>query len=622
MTEAGSSIEELYRQRQQRFEAEAKGMDGRARMISNLRLVAFLGIVAALLWPVQEDTWIGGARILLLIASAIAFITLVIRHSQVSELVRRRQHLGQINLESRMRLAREWDALPAEEYHESDDPEHPYAAELALFGRASLFTLLGTAATPPGVKTLKEWLLEPSDPGVIKDRQAAVKELAPELDLRQQLNLTGRLAPRAGPERLEAFLAWSESGPQLSNKTGLVWMSRALPVLTLALIGLNIAGLVSYVGWGFAIVLNLALYRAKREEIEDILLRAFAREQTFRGYGSLFELIGKAELQAAALRRIQSDLSADGEPAQRFMQRFERILQLADARNSMFGGILQALLLWDFRVVLRLESWKEDASGGVRRWFAALGELEALAALASLAHDNPEWAFPVLRDDGVDVLEAKALGHPLLSDDVRVDNDVDVGPRGTFLMVTGSNMSGKSTLLRAIGLNVILAQTGGPACAKSLKLPPLRVQTTMQVYDSLEQGLSHFMAELTRLKAVVVAARRASAEPPILLYLLDDVLQGTNTAERQIAARRIISHLLGENAIGTVTTHDLSLAETEELSAAHQSVHFTEAVEKTTDGPRLSFDYKLRPGIATSRNALKLVEIVGLGTEPVKPEAS
>ena len=615
------NTEELYRQRQDRFEAEAKEMDGRASTISNLRLVAFLGIVAAFLWPVPEDTWIGGARILLLVASAIVFITLVVRHSQVSELVRRRQLLAQINLESRMRLAREWDSLHAEEYHESDDPEHPYAAELALFGRASLFTLLGTAATPCGVKTLKEWLLEPGDPGVVQDRQAAVKELAPELDLRQQLNLAGCLAPRAGPERLETFLAWSESRSQLRHKTGLVWLSRALPLLTLTLIGLNIAGLVSYLGWGFAIVLNLALYRAKREVIKDILLRAFAREQTFRGYGSLFELIGKAELQAAALRRIQSDLSTHGEPARRFMQRFERILQLEDARNSMVGGILRALLLWDFRVVLRLESWKEDAGGGPHRWFAALGEFEALAALASLAHDNPEWAFPVLRDDGVDVLEAKALGHPLLSDDVRVDNDVEVGPRGTFLMVTGSNMSGKSTLLRAIGLNVILAQTGGPACAKSLKLPPLRVQTTMQVHDSLEQGLSHFMAELMRLKAVVVAARRARAEPPILLYLLDDVLQGTNTAERQIAARSIISHLLGENAIGAVTTHDLTLAETEELSA-HQPVLFTETVENTEGGPHVYFDYELRPGIATSRNALKLLEVVGLGTEPVRPRPS
>ena len=284
----------------------------------------------------------------------------------------------------------------------------------------------------------------------------------------------------------------------------------------------------------------------------------------------------------------------------------------------MVGLVLQPLLLWDFRVALRLERWQREAGVHVRGWFAALGQLDALASLAGLAYDNPTWAFP--RMVGEPVIDAVQLGHPLLADRERVANDVQVGPPGTFLLVTGSNMSGKSTLLRSIGVNVILAQAGGPVCAEEMSLPPVRLQTTMYVRDSLAAGLSHFMAELMRLKSVVAAAEEASPEGPILLYLLDDVLHGTNTAERQIAVRGIIAHLLEERAIGAVTSHDLELADTPALADDCRAVHFREQLTATEEGPKMEFDYRLRPGIATSRNALALLGIMGLDIGSLKHE--
>jgi DNA mismatch repair ATPase MutS len=266
---------------------------------------------------------------------------------------------------------------------------------------------------------------------------------------------------------------------------------------------------------------------------------------------------------------------------------------------------LQAIFAWDVNALARLEAWQEVAGAHVRDWLTVIGETEATAALATLAYDHREWTFPAISPETTTLL-ASNLGHPLLPETARVTNDVEVGPAGRFLLVTGSNMSGKSTLLRAIGVNVVLAGAGGPACATAMTMPPLRLWTSVKVEDSLERGVSFFMAELQRLKAVVDAANATDPEGSTLLFLLDEILQGTNTAERQIAARRVIRHLVDAGAIGAVSTHDLTLADGPELTSIARAVHLRDTV--TPDG--MEFDYKLRPGIATSTNALRLMEIV------------
>ena len=243
-------------------------------------------------------------------------------------------------------------------------------------------------------------------------------------------------------------------------------------------------------------------------------------------------------------------------------------------------------------------------------WFEALGELEAVAALATLAHDQPEWSFPEVVD-GEAHFEAQTLGHPLLPDAVRRPSDAALDGPGRFLLVTGSNMSGKSTLLRSIGLAAVMAQAGSVVCASGARVSPLRVFTSMRIHDSLTGGVSLFMAELLRLKQLVDAADAGPPAAPPLLYLIDEVLQGTNSEERRVAARRIISHLLDADAIGAVTTHDLALHEDATLDPKSTKVHFRETVDDVAEQV-LSFDYVLRPGLATSRNALKLLRIVGL----------
>ncbi len=360
------------------------------------------------------------------------------------------------------------------------------------------------------------------------------------------------------------------------------------------------------------LVFNLSLTFTVRRQVHAIFDRAFAQERAFQQYAALFRRLSETRFRSGELQRLQSALSADGVSADRQMKRLDRLLRLAEVRFSMLYGPTQALTLWDFHVLRQLERWQRTSGRRARGWLSTLGEADALAAMATLAHDNPGWAFPRIVENGPPIVSARDIGHPLLPDGVRVVNDVHLGPPGSFLLVTGSNMSGKSTLLRAIGMNVVLARAGAPVCASEMTTPAVRLETSMRVHDSLQMGLSHFMAELERLRAVVEAARRARDDGGPLLYLLDDIFQGTNSEERRIAARKVIAHLVAAGAIGGVTSHDLQLAETEDLAASCVPVHFSERIEEGPRGPSITFDYKLRPGFASSKNALKLLELVGL----------
>ena len=272
------------------------------------------------------------------------------------------------------------------------------------------------------------------------------------------------------------------------------------------------------------------------------------------------------------------------------------------------------LLLWDFHVLAGLERWRLRSGCRAREWLKGLGEVEALSALAGLAHGNPEWGFPEIRPEQSASIEGTDVGHPLLRGDKRIVNDIEIGPARTFLLVTGSNMSGKSTLLRAVGLNVVLAQAGGVVCASRFRMPTVRLFTSMRIRDSIEHGVSYFMAGLMRLGSIVTAARTHRVDDAAFLYLLDEVLQGTNSAERHVAVCRIVGELISLDTLGAVTTHDLALADAEELKQACRPVHFTETIEVGGDGAAagMSFDYQLRPGVATSTNALRLLELMGI----------
>lgn len=498
--------------------------------VANLRLVVFLAaaVCAGLaLWQRAPLPGIGALGLLS------GFVALVRHHARLHSEWRRLDELWRINDEAGKRLERTWDQLPP-----PPDVEvpagHPYAADLDVYGPASLFHLLWPGGTSAGERTLAAWLDAPAGLAIARERQTGVAELAPLLDLRQELALRGRLLGRPAPDA-RPFLEWAESAPWLARRRWLVWAARLdTGLLWLLLLG-NLAGLVGPPLWAALFFLNLAVSFTLGRRVYATASRVGTREGALRSYAELFELLSGQAFRSAALKRLQAELSGDDEPAHAQLRRLHGLSGLLVPQSSLLYLPAQGLALWDFHVLDALERWQVKSGGRARGWLEAMGEAEALAALAGLAYDNPGWTFPSL-EPGTPSLRAAGLGHPLLPGSVRVVNDVEVGPPGTFLLVTGSNMSGKSTLLRAIGTNLVLAAAGGPACAGAFLSPPVRLWTSMRVQDSLAEGTSYFMAELQRLKAVVDAAR--PEEGGRLFYLLDEILQGTNTRERQVAARR------------------------------------------------------------------------------------
>jgi hypothetical protein len=608
-----SSPAGTYRQRRDAFAAEERRLSRVSFRFSVFRGVLFLAFLACLAVILVRGgrpgwEWWAGAGFWLL-----AFLAILPRHERVIQRQRRHGTLRTINEEGLLRIARDWDALPVSSLPEPRDDERPIARDLNLFGRASVAHLLGTVHTPPGKAALASWLLHPASSEEIVARQEAVAELAPEIDLRQEIEVGVRPMEKAPPD-LEPFLRWAEGEPWLLRRSALVWLARLLAIATPAAL---IAVLATPLPPGVFLLLatlNLSLGHFLRERTHGTFALVEAREGQFQLYADVLARIAGRPYTATWLQRIVREVTARDEPAHRWMDLFHRRVELSDVRHSSYLYLpLQSLLVWDLHVLFLLERWQGDAGGHVRGWLDALGRFEASSALAGLRFENPKWVFPEVTE-GQDRFEARGLGHPLIADDRRVSNDVTVGPPGTFLLVTGSNMSGKSTLLRAIGVNAVLAQAGGPVSAASLRMPPATLATSILVEDSLAEGVSFFMAELKRVKRIVEESDRAQEEGRVLLFLLDEVLRGTNSEERQVAVRRVLLHLLRRRAIGAVSTHDLQLAEIAELKDRCVPVHFRETLHPGGDPP-MTFDYRLRPGVATTVNALKLMELVGLRTE-------
>lgn len=594
----------LYRLRRDRFAAERDALTARWNRIANLRLIAFVAAVGAVIWAIWIEAW---WPVAVAAVALIAFVALVVRHRRLGRARWRAAILRDLNDEAERRVRRAWADLPLRHTFRAT-ADHPFAADLDLFGRASVFHLLETIATPMGERTLRDWLLAPAAPPDVRERQGAVTELAPELDWRQELALRGRLAGDDRPDP-EPFLRWAEGAARLSHRRGLIWAARASTALLACTAALDIAGLGPPI-WPVFLAINLVLSQVLARGASEPIATAASQHASLVSYGDLLAHLDGRHPEGALLRRLHDDLIAGGRPASAQVRRLHRLTAFAVPRSSIGYLPLQAVVCWDVHVLDALERWQEVSGSHVRGWLETIGEVEALAALAGLAHDEPSWMFPHL-DPGATTFASTGLGHPLLADEVRVVNDVDVGPPGTFLLITGSNMSGKSTLLRSIGVNIVLAGAGAPVCATSLRMPPVSLWTSVRVQDSLERGVSFFMAELLRLKAVVDAAGRRPPDAPRICYLLDEILQGTNTAERQIAARRIIRGLVDYGAIGAVSTHDLTLAEGPELSGIARLAHFRDTVADTAEGPEMGFDYTLRPGLATSTNALRLMDLVG-----------
>ena len=604
----------IYAARHMAFSAERERIHRRWLLVANLRLVAFI-VLGILLWQVLfvRTGWpiVGGTFLALAIV-----VALVVGHGRLRRERDRLERLAAVNDLAGKRLALAWDELPAPPADTEQGLREPsatpsYSHDLNVTGRASIEQRIGTPATRRGWEALHRWLLSPADPATIRERQAAVRELAAAtaLDQRQAVETAAHRegGTIADPEDL---IAWAEGGRWLARRRWLAVLAWITPAALIAALAAQIAGLTPWPFWLIPVTINVIVFQLFGTRASALVARVAPLHTEIAGYREVFSAISSSDANAPLLRRIAETLGSGERGAMTQSARLVRASTMAIPRGSMLYFPFQMGFLWDIHVLNRLEGWQATAGQDVRAWIDAAAEWEALAALSVLAHDHPGWTFPQVDPSG-DRFAATALAHPLIAEGEAVANDVTVGPRGTFLFVTGSNMSGKSTLLRAIGANAVLAQAGGPAAASTLAMPVVEIATCMRVEDSLARGVSFFMAELLRLKAVVDAARSAADRP--VLYLLDEILQGTNTAERQIASRHVLAQLAACNAIGAVSSHDLGLLEGNALDAMAVPVHFAETFRRSgsPSGPEMTFDYRLRDGLATSSNALALMELLG-----------
>ncbi len=552
---------------------------------------------------------------------AVAFLVIVAVHDRVERQLERAKNFAEYFAEGTARCQRDWKGLPVPPI-EATAKFRPVALDLDVFGRASLAQLFSPVRTAVGLPMLRDWLINPAPPTEIRARQQAANELANDFSWREQFQLNCRIAS-ASPVGSERFLAWVRSPCWLLHFPVLTWLARISACLVVGF------GIGFFTGWiapqvaGVSILILLAMnflvtvfFSGK---VHEIFESVSSRKSEVNQFVDLFGQLAELKANSSRLNELAAEVTLGPQSALGGLGALARIVWFGNLRRHGILFIaylfLQFIGLWDLHVLLWLERWQLRYRERVPDWFAALAQTEVLSAMGTLAYENPDWVLPHVNMNDTPQISALQLGHPLLSNLARVCNDVAVGPPGTVLIVTGSNMSGKSTLLRSIGLNVILAQMGCVVCARKMDLHPVVLETSMRIDDSLSDGVSFFMAELRRLKEIVDRGAEARAGGNQFMFLLDEILQGTNSRERHIAVEAVIRQLLNQGAFGSFTTHDLDLAKSDGLGRLARTVYFTESFEETPQGDTMTFDYVMRSGIAPSTNALKLLRLVGLAAD-------
>jgi len=486
------------------------------------------------------------------------------------------------------------------------DANHVYAEDLDLFGRGCLFELLSTARLPMGESKLAKWLSEGSEVSAILERQKLIEELREKLDLREDLTVTGEaLRARLNPEKL---IEWAEGKSILP--VGPIWRG----VMALLAVGAA-AGIVYYFEsallWPLLSVLVVEivvlawLWRRAHAVIEGVDCNA----EGLLLFSEILERLEREPFVSPRLQELAAELKQKHEPASRAVRKFARIVYWIDASDSLISRMSELPFLYSVQVGMAAEAWRRRWGAKMRRWAELAGEMEALLSLAAYSYEHPADPFPefVSAEEGLGFFDGEAMGHPLIAAEKCVRNSVRLDAKTRVLLVSGSNMSGKSTLLRVVGINTALAMAGAPIRGTRLRLTPLRIGTRIRSTDSLQEGRSSFYTEILHIRKVFDGAQEAVP----LVFLFDELLEGTNSKDRRIGAEGLIQALLKRRAIGIVTTHDLALTE---IAAAVGNVlrnmHFEDQV---VDG-KMRFDYKLREGVVEKSNALELMRLIGLET--------
>jgi hypothetical protein len=604
-----------YHQRRALRLARAAVLGRRDRLVGYARLGAFLAAVLLAIVSLRTVAF----HIIWALLPAGLFLVLLFVHESVRRAwyrARRAVLFYQAGLD---RLHDDWKGK-GQTGSRFQDEHHPCAADLDLFGHGSLFELLCTARTRTGEDTLAAWLKAGAAPDEVRARQPAVAELRDQLDLREDLALLGSDVP-AGVD-FDAVVAWG-TAPTVLPARWLRWPILVLGLLSVAcVLGwlLAIFGVLAPDSWPIGtffdragslpvivlIIVELAVAGALMKRVNSVLNVVQKRARDLYMLAGVLARLERAAFTSPRLGGLHAELTGDragGPPSQR-IARLSGLIDILESRRNQFFAPIAYLVLWGTQCAYALEGWRAASGASIGRWLAILGQFEALSALAGYAYENPDDPFPEIVDAGP-CYQGEGLAHPLLPHGKCVPNDLSLGGELRVLIVSGSNMSGKSTFLRTVGINAVLALAGAPVRARRLRLSPLSVGATLRIQDSLQAGHSRFYAEVLRVRQVVDLSRG----PVPLLFLLDEIFAGTNSHDRRLGAEAVVMGLVAAGAVGLVTTHDLTLTRiADEVSGRGTNVHFADTFENEV----MTFDYRLRSGVVQNSNALALMRAVGL----------
>ncbi len=482
--------------------------------------------------------------------------------------------------------------------------EHFYANDLDLFGHASLFQFINRTTSEMGAQKLADWLLQPAAREQIFMRQNAVKELVLKPDWRQQLQAIGKKIT-VKTNTLHRITSWLQEPTIFLQFKSWQWLRYLLPCIAVAITAIVVFGYLplSYF-YGTMLISGIINFQINKviaplhEKLSKIV-------DELEIVAESIAIIETQHFDASFLNLLKQSFNSEKEKASAGIKRLKNILDRLDMRyNIVIATPLNLLLFWNVQQILQLEKWKRKNTGRIDLWFDALADMEAVCSIANLQFNNQSWCVPAITE-GDFFSEAKDLGHPLIPVQKRINNPVEIAEPGKIMLVTGSNMGGKSTYLRSLGINVVLAMAGAPVCATTFKISPVQLISSMRIADNLEESTSTFYAELKKLKIVI---EKINAHEKVFV-LLDEILRGTNSLDRHTGSEALIHQLIKQKAAAVIATHDVALAA---LKDVYPENIITAYFDVQVNGEELYFDYKLKDGVCTSMNASILMKKIGL----------
>ncbi|HEY4359074.1 MAG TPA: mismatch repair protein [Acidobacteriaceae bacterium] len=585
-----------YTRRQQLHEKQVEELEARHRLLGYLKLILVAATILAV-WSwysgFHTSPWLIALPVLLFVAAAIYHVSVLRKQANERRAIAVYTS-GLARIEDRWPRTTE-RALPAERITPT-----LYAKDLDIVGPGSLFELLCMARTRMGERRLLEWLLAPASLKTIERRQNAIAELRTQLDFRETMAVSGEAASLGVDP--DALTTWAQSSSSFAAPQ-VRWLAAGLALLALGAIAFwiaqgRIAPLVA------TLIIEGCLARWLKRRMSAVLNGTGEAFQNLQLVSALLSEIEKQTFETPYLRNVQEQLLARQTVASEAIAKLRALVSWKDALKNPLVLLFNLPLLYSVQLAFAVHGWREQYGAELESWLNALGEFEALLSLATYSYEHPDDPFPTFTDGPVS-FNAQEMGHPLIPAASCVRNSVAIGESTRVLVISGSNMSGKSTLMRTVGINTVLALCGAPVRARQMQLTPLRIGASLLVNDSLQRGVSRFYAEIEKLQAICVLAQQPGTP---VLFLLDELLQGTNSADRLVGAEGVVWELVSAGAIGILTTHDLSLTRIVDGNGELKNMHFQDSI---VDG-KMQFDFCLREGVVTRSNGVELMRLIGL----------